>query len=131
MHKITYPVVPDSTQKENLGFVRDDKNGTIFAGEGSWGAAPRANNDDKPWTLVSGQCNQIQWIHVLPKSATEEAHMKFYTVVSATYQNDSLILHNHDFEALTEKNLLKEPANIEFHKTNTSKSYVRYPFKAD
>jgi len=129
MHKITYPVVPDSTENSFLGFVRDDKNGTMFVGEGSWGAAPRDNNNDKPWTLVSGSCNQVKWVHVIPKSDDTEAHMKIYTVISATYKNDSLILHNHDFEALSEQNLLHEPKNIEFHPTNTSKPYVRYPFQ--
>ena len=128
MHKITYPVTPDSSKVEIFGFVRDDKNGTMFAGEGSWGAAPRANDKDRPWTLVSGQCNQIHWIHVLPKTAGEEAHIKIYTVPTATYVKDSLILHNTSIEALTEKNLLKEPENIEFFKTNTPKPYVRYPF---
>jgi hypothetical protein len=68
---------------------------------------------------------------VIPQSATEKAHMKIYTVPTATYENDSLILHNLDFESLTEKNLLKEPDNIEFFKTNTSKPSVRYPFIAE
>jgi hypothetical protein len=132
MHKVTYPVVPDSTENGFMGFVRDDKNGTIYTGEGSWGAAPRANDDDKPWTLVSGSCNQVNWIHVVPKTDAEEAHMKIYTVISATYtESDSLILHNREFEPLTEQNWLEEPKNIEFHKTNTSKPYVRYPFNAD
>ena len=131
MHKITYPVVPDSTENGFMGFVRDDINGTIYTGEGSWGAAPRGNDDDKPWTWVSGSCNQVNWIHVIPKTNSEEAHMKIYTVISATYENDSLILHNRDFEALTEKNFLQEPKNVEFHKTNTSKPYVRFPFVAE
>ena len=128
MHKITYPLVPDSTENSFLGFIRDDKNGTMFVGEGSWGAAPRENNNDKPWTLVSGSCNQVKLIHVIPKTEAEDAHMKIYTVISATYKNDSLILHNQDFEPLTEQNLLQEPKNIEFHSTNTSKPYVTYPF---
>jgi hypothetical protein len=124
-------VIPDSTENGFMGFVRDDKNGTIYTGEGSWGAAPRDNDDDKPWTLVSGSCNQVNWIHLIPKTNSEDAHMKIYTVISATYENDSLILHNRDFEALTEKNFLQEPKNVEFHKTNTSKPYVRFPFVAE
>ena len=128
MHKITYPVIPDSTENSFLGFIRDDKNGTMFVGEGSWGAAPRENNNDKPWTLVSGSCNQLKWIHVIPETEETNAHMKIYTVISATYDNDSLILHNQDFEPLTEQNFLQEPKKIVFHTTNTSKSYVEYPF---
>lgn len=131
MHKITYPLVPDSTNAEILGFVRDDVNGTMFAGEGSWGAAPRANDDDKPWTLVSGSCNQVHWIHVVPGNANEEAHMKIFTIPTATYENDSLILHNRDFEALTEQNPLQVPPGIEFFNTNTPQQYVRFPFKVE
>jgi hypothetical protein len=68
---------------------------------------------------------------VIPQSGAEKAHIKIYTIPTATYVNDSLILHNTSIEALTEKNLLKEPENIEFFKTNTSKPYVRYPFIAE
>ncbi|MCK4990949.1 MAG: metallophosphoesterase, partial [Bacteroidales bacterium] len=65
MHKITYPLTPDTiSQNSFMAYVRDDLNGTMFIGEGSWGAHPRQNDDDKPWTMASGSFNQVKWIHV-------------------------------------------------------------------
>ena len=129
MSKITYPLVPDTTENSFMGFLRDDKNGTMFVGEGSWGAHPRANDDDKPWTLTSSSCNQVKWVHVLPKSGNEDAHMKIYTLISATYDNDDKqTLHNLDIEALSEENFMVVPQNIELCETGTSRQYVRYPF---
>jgi hypothetical protein len=132
MHKITYPLVPDSTENSFLGFLRDDKNGTMFVGEGSWGASPRENNNDKPWTLISGSYNQVKWIHVLPKTENDDAHMKIFTVLSASNdENDNFTLYNQNMNALSEENLMEIPDNIELHKTGSSKLYVRFPFIAE
>ena len=132
MHKITYPLVPDSTENSFLGFIRDDKNGTMFVGEGSWGASPRDNNNDKPWTLISGSYNQVKWIHVIPATENDEAHIKIFTVLSASNdENDNLTLYNQNLDALSEENLLEIPGNIELHETGTSKPYVRFPFSSE
>lgn len=132
MHKITYPLVPDSSELGSYGFIRDDINGTIFVGEGSWGTSPRENNNDRDWTLISGSYNQVKWIHVLPKTGNEEAHMKIYTVLSAgNDENNNLTLYNRNMEALSEDNFMEVPGNIELHKTGTPKSYVRFPFVAE
>jgi hypothetical protein len=66
MHKITWPVRFDGNAKDSEEFVRDDEKGTMYVGEGSWGAGTRKNDDDKPWTLASGQLNQCKWFHVYP-----------------------------------------------------------------
>jgi hypothetical protein len=50
-----------------MGFIRDDKFGTTFVGEGCWGAPIRANNDNKSWTRASGSFNQVNWICVTPE----------------------------------------------------------------
>jgi hypothetical protein len=129
MLKITYPVVPDSSKNSFLGYIRDDKNGTMFLGEGSWGATPRPNNDDKPWTMTSGSFNQVQWIHVFPESKKEEAHINIYTVLSANYDaNEKLTLYNQDIEPLTEKSLFEVPKNIRLHETISNGNCVRYPY---
>jgi len=131
MHKITYPLKPDSTENSHMGFIRDDENGTLFAGEGSWGAKPRENDDDKPWTMSSVSFNQLKWIHVLPGSEDEEAHMKIFTVPTADYdEEDNLISYNQDIEALTEENLFEVPENLKIHKPDPTKQYVRYPYSA-
>ncbi|BDD05217.1 hypothetical protein AUTU_27000 [Aureibacter tunicatorum] len=62
--KTTWPVVPSSGSGSDEGFIRDDANGTVYAGEGCWGAPLRSNNDDKNWTRNSGRFNQFKWIFV-------------------------------------------------------------------
>ncbi|MEM6397941.1 MAG: metallophosphoesterase family protein [Bacteroidota bacterium] len=60
--KITWPISPKRSGQE--GFVRDDENGTVYIGEGCWGAPLRTNNDDKPWTRASGSFNQMKWLWI-------------------------------------------------------------------
>ena len=60
--KSTYPIKPDPSGEE--GFVRDDKNGTVYVGEGCWGAPLRRANDGKSWTMSQGSFNQVKWIFV-------------------------------------------------------------------
>ena len=62
--KSTYPIVPSNGSGEEEGFKRDDENGTVYIGEGCWGAPLRNNNDDKKWTRASGSFNQFKWIFV-------------------------------------------------------------------
>ncbi len=62
--KTTWPVRPSYERGHDMGFVRDDKNGITFVGEGCWGAPIRANNDDKKWTRNSGSFNQVKWVFV-------------------------------------------------------------------
>lgn len=62
--KSTWPIRPTYQAGHDEGFVRDDKNGTVYIGEGCWGAPLRNNDDDKKWTRNSGSFNQIKWIWV-------------------------------------------------------------------
>ncbi len=62
--KLTWPVRPSQGPRAYEGFVRDDTWGTVYVGEGGWGAPLRANDDDKPWTRASGSFNQFKWIFV-------------------------------------------------------------------
>jgi hypothetical protein len=64
--KQTYPIRPSNEPGSSQGFIRDDQRGTVYVGEGCWGAPLRANNDDKPWTRASGRFNQFKWIWVEP-----------------------------------------------------------------
>ncbi|MEM7103084.1 MAG: fibronectin type III domain-containing protein [Bacteroidota bacterium] len=64
MVKSTWPIRPFSGKGHEEGFIRDDENGTIYIGEGCWGAPLRPNNDDKSWTRASGSFNQFKWIFV-------------------------------------------------------------------
>ncbi len=62
--KTTYPIRPSFEPGHEEGFVRDDERGTVYVGEGCWGAPLRENNDDKTWTRSSGSFNQFKWIHL-------------------------------------------------------------------
>ncbi len=62
--KCTWPIRPSTEPGHDEGFVRDDENGTVYIGEGCWGAPLRANNNDKSWTRSSGSFNQFKWIFV-------------------------------------------------------------------
>lgn len=62
--KTTWPVRPSNGSGSDEGFIRDDANGTVYTGEGCWGAPLRSNNDNKTWTRNSASFNQFKWIFV-------------------------------------------------------------------
>lgn len=62
--KTTYPIRPSYAKGHDEGFVRDNKRGTVYIGEGCWGAPIRAANDAKSWTRATGSFNQIKWVWV-------------------------------------------------------------------
>ncbi|WP_412560890.1 fibronectin type III domain-containing protein [Winogradskyella sp. MIT101101] len=62
--KTTWPVMPSSAANNDEGFVIDQINGTVYTGEGGWGAPLRNNNDEKSWTRNSGRFNQFKLIFV-------------------------------------------------------------------
>ncbi|MBR9920371.1 MAG: metallophosphoesterase family protein [Bacteroidetes bacterium] len=62
--KTTWPISPSTDSDSYEGFIRDEDRGTVYLGEGCWGAPIRSNNDDKPWTRNSGSFNQFKWIFV-------------------------------------------------------------------
>lgn len=131
IHKITYPLRADTTSENNfMGYVRDDVNGTMFIGEGSWGAHPRATDDDKPWTMASGTFNQIKWLHVFPEENGIEAYIDIYTVKTASYDEEGKItLYNDNVEALTEENRFTVPEGLELYINEEGKDFVTYPYK--
>ncbi|MFC1620464.1 fibronectin type III domain-containing protein [Candidatus Neomarinimicrobiota bacterium] len=129
MHKITYQLKPSDDAGSEQGFIRDDENGTMFIGEGSWGAHPRANDDDKSWTLQSGSFNQIKWIHVQPATDNQLALMEIFTVITSVYDDeDNQTIYVDEVENLTEDNIFEIPGNINLYKDNDYGRSVKYPF---
>lgn len=128
--KITYPLRPDTLSADSfMGFVRDDEQGTVFLGEGSWGAWPREINDDKPWTLKSFAGNQIKWMHVFPEAGNSPDRMDIYTVVSGTYdENDKQTLYDAQVASLSEDNLFEIPENLNLLENGEFGKVVKYPF---
>lgn len=62
--KNTWPIRPSKEPGSYEGFIRDDVNGTVYTGEGGWGAPLRACDNPKPWTRSHGRFNQFKWIFV-------------------------------------------------------------------
>lgn len=62
--KTTWPIKPGVGPGSEEGFVRDDKQGTVYLGEGGWGAPLRTADDSKVWTREMGKFNQFKWIFV-------------------------------------------------------------------
>ena len=63
--KTTWPIRPCLTRINcEEGFIRDDANGSVYVGEGGWGAPLRTSDDAKTWTRDSGSFNQFKWICV-------------------------------------------------------------------
>ncbi len=128
MSKITFPLKPDSINGVE-GFVRDDNNGTMFIGEGSWGASPRGNDDDKPWTLRSGSFNQIKWLQVFPNTKKSAAHIDIRTVITSTRDTlNRAVSHVANVIPLTEKNIFDVPKGIKLFSSQPYGKVITYPF---
>ena len=112
-----------------MGFVRDDEKGTMFIGEGSWGASPRSTDDLKPWTLRAGAFNQVKWIHVFPKENGKPAHMEIRTVITAKRNADGLMIpYSHEVVPLKEGEEFKIPKGITLFEEGPTGAVIPYPY---
>ena len=62
--KYTWPLRPSQAADAVEGFVRDDNFGTVYIGEGCWGAPLRTANRSRTWTRNSEAFNQFHWIFI-------------------------------------------------------------------
>lgn len=112
MVKRTYPLKPSEQEGSYESFIRDDKNGTVFIGEGSWGAPKRKADDDKPWTMASGSFYQFKLIH-LYLDKIESRVVKFKNIRNVI--------------ALTEDTLFDIPPNIQLWNPDSGKVLTILP----
>lgn len=127
--KMTFPIRPSDEEGNHMGFIRDDKNGTMYLGEGSWGASPRSTDDLKPWTLRAGAFNQIKWLHVFPEENGKAAHIDIRTVITAAVNEDGLLIpHSHAVVPLNEGEEFEIPQGIRLFSTEPYGDVIRYPF---
>ncbi len=132
MSKITFPIRPSKEAGSHEGFIRDDEKGTMYLGDGAWGATPRPNNDDKPWTLRSGSFNQIKWIQVFPEKDGQKPRMDIRTIITATRNpedEDEVISHVDSASSLSESNVFAIPENVHFFSTEPYGEVITYPFR--
>ncbi len=90
--KWTWPIRPSLDPGSAEGFVRDDERGTVYIGEGCWGAPLRDANDPKPWTRDLGSFNQFKWIFV------DREKMEIRTVRTDDAEQVAEIDHRNLFE---------------------------------
>lgn len=102
--KTTYPISPSYGKGSDEGFIRDNKRGTVYVGEGCWGAPIRPANDAKKWTRATGSFNQIKWVWV------DSEMMEVRTVKT---DNASSV------GKLSESNRFKMPSGINIWKPKT------------
>ncbi len=62
--KTTWPVKPSTGKESDEGFMRVQQDGTVYVGEGCWGAPLRESDDPKSWTRDHGMFNQFKWIFI-------------------------------------------------------------------
>ncbi|WP_406828238.1 DNRLRE domain-containing protein [Microbulbifer sp. ARAS458-1] len=65
MTKLTQSVAPSGN-----GFTTASNGGTVYVGEGSWGAPARSANDPKSWTIDLASIQQFKVIQVSPSELT-------------------------------------------------------------
>ncbi|MFZ4542609.1 MAG: fibronectin type III domain-containing protein [Saprospiraceae bacterium] len=62
--KYTFPLRPSNSSESIEGFVRDDQFGTVYIGEGGWGAPLRQANRNRTWTRNSESFNHFHWLFI-------------------------------------------------------------------
>ncbi len=112
MVKRSYPVRPSEEEGSFESFIRDDKKGFVFIGEGSWGAPARPADDNKPWTMASDSFYQYKWIQAFPDELLIRC-VKFENV-------DSVV-------SLTDSNPFALPENMVFWQPESGE-VLRLPF---
>lgn len=90
--KWTYPIRPSREPGSEEGFIRDDLNGTVYVGEGCWGAPLRTNDDNKSWTRNSGRFNQFKWLWI------DENRIEIRTVMTDAGEKTMPLATNKKFE---------------------------------
>lgn len=62
--KTTWPISPSTSSNSDAGFEMDTLSGTVYIGEGCWGAPLRTNDWDRNWTRNSGSFNSFHWLKI-------------------------------------------------------------------
>lgn len=133
MNKITFPIRPCEEGEEGCfqGYVRDDEDGTMVLGEGSWGAWHRPNDDDKPWTLHSSSLQQFKWIQVFPAEGENPARMDIRTVITGTEDGEgNLVDHVTGVGENSEEDVFSVPENIYLDEVPYYGNVITYPVTA-
>ena len=102
INKLTYPMAPE---QNDVAFRRSDEGGTVYVGEGSWGAPARSANQSYPWTI---DLASIQQFKVLSITSSE------IQVRTAEFDKEASTLSMEE----RERNPLALPENIKWWVAN-------------
>jgi acid phosphatase type 7 len=102
--KTTWPVKPSTSNDSDEGFVRDNRRGTVYVGEGCWGAPLRANDDPKSWTRDSGMFNQFKWIFIDKKRIEVRTVKTDNAEMVSSVPNDSTFVIPHNLDIWNPEN---------------------------
>lgn len=80
--KWTWPIVPSMDVGSEKGFIRDDLHGTVYIGEGTWGAPLRDLYAANTWTRDQAKINAFMLVCV------SKQKMNIYTV---KYENADIV----------------------------------------
>lgn len=87
--KTTWPIIPCTSGIGcDEGFVRNDDLGTVYIGEGTWGAPMRDADDNKQWTRAYEKVGLFFWIKV-SKYKTEIRGIKYDNASQVPEHNDA------------------------------------------
>lgn len=86
--KRTWPIRPYTGIGSDEGFIQDNDCGTVYLGEGGWGAPLRSANYTYDWTRDSDSFYQFEWIFV-DQSRIETKTVKFDNVANVGQVNDN------------------------------------------
>lgn len=131
-HAFTYPVrLAKQGEAGAENFIRDDKNGIVHVGEGSWGASPRQANDNKPWTLDSGAFNQIKLNRVYPSVGTTAARLEISVIkIAQTNRAGKLVNYAAGVQERDKDKPMSLPKGVRLHITPNYGEHLRIPFHA-
>lgn len=65
--KYTWPIVPSTAAGSDQGFIRDDNEGTVYVGDGSWGAPMKEFNDGYSWNRDKARIHGFHLVRVSVK----------------------------------------------------------------
>jgi len=93
--KYTWPIVPSGATGSDHGFIRDDVNGTVFMGEGCWGAPLRSlytfygPDGAYNWTRNQAACDGFHVVCVSKsKIDVQTVRLNIYSTVGQVAPND-------------------------------------------
>lgn len=95
--KHTWPIKKSKEEGSEDGFIRDDENGVVYAGEGCWGAPLRTPDRIRNWTRDVGSVNSFKWIFL------DKNQLVMHTV---DYMNSKAV------GSLTDETRFEMPENI-------------------